>query len=98
MQSRSCLLIYTILSVAGLTTFAAKATQPPPPGVPWPAWDLAQRIKSNPTTTEGYAPLVRRVQANRAAIASGQITRIQALSKGGTVVRGQKSIPVFMIK
>ncbi len=86
----------------GLTYFfcaaAASATIPPREGASWPQ-AYHERIAQQPnafTYSHAYLPLMARIQQNRLAVASGQMTLTAAAAAGGTVVSGTKEIPVLL--
>ena len=85
-------------SLSGLIPMAS-ATQPPRPGQPWPEsftdWMAGPR---NVQPARAFVPLVRQIQANRAAVRRGEISGAAAAVRGGVAVSGAKSVPVLLAK
>ncbi len=94
---RHFLVASLLLAVGGP---AAYATIPPKKGVKFPE-AFGERRRGTPTAftySRSLMPMVKRIQANRARLATGAMTVDAARAAGGTAVAGTRSIPVLLAK
>ncbi|MEA3091294.1 MAG: hypothetical protein QOJ04_2636 [Caballeronia sp.] len=76
---------------------SAAALEAPKTEAEFPSSDLGEKVRHF-TTKRGYISLTRTVLANRAALSSGLLSGLEVSTKGGVAIKGQKSIPVIMLK
>jgi M6 family metalloprotease-like protein len=88
-----------VTAAALVLAATATATIPPREGARWPEGyrEHFQQARTVLQRSRGLAPLVRRLQANRAALAAGTMTKEAAMAAGGVTVSGTRSIPVLPV-
>ena len=99
MRSARILGMVALCALAWLPSLSF-GTPPPRRGVQWPE-AFRQRTRDVTTaftTRRAFLPLVRQIQANRAALTRGVMTIDAARAAGGIMVSGTKSIPVLTAK
>src|SRR5262245_16915100 len=97
MRSRSWLLIYGMIAATGLLIApATQATQVPPLDAVVAGQPPDDILHSE--ITEGFVPLVQRLMQNRQNLAAGSLSPADAERNGGLAIRGQKNIPVLMLR
>ncbi|WP_271623437.1 M6 family metalloprotease domain-containing protein [Bradyrhizobium sp. CCBAU 11430] len=94
---RNFLLVSFTLSVMAVSVPTAWATEPPAGGGEYPNTEFADRFRRF-TTKRGFLNLTKSIVANRVAVETGILTVDAADERGGTLIKGRRSIPVIALK
>jgi hypothetical protein len=89
-------IIVLLCAVSIILTLASRvrATEPAQSGE-FPNNEFADKLRHF-TTKRGFLNLTKAVVANRVAVFSGALTSEAAEQRGGTSIKGHRSIPVIM--
>jgi M6 family metalloprotease-like protein len=93
---RAIVLLWCAFSIGLTLVSSARATEPSQGGE-FPNNEYADRLRHF-STKRGFLKLTKAVVANRVAVFSGAMTIAAAEERGGTFIKGHRSIPVIALK